>query len=131
MGKNFLANNCKIEDRDDRGYYLVERWILSIIQTENPAKIIGEGTLKNGHFLEENIHFLGLTKIKNVDCTLQQISTNKICTDRVFGKYLKAWPLIKILDIGGAQVKTSFGTIEEPPIPPHIHAGIITFLCLS
>ena len=31
---------------------MVERWILSIIQTENPTKITGEG----------------LTKIKNINC---------------------------------------------------------------
>ena len=34
-----------------------------------------------------------------------------------------AWPLIKVLDIGGDEVETSFGTVEAPPIPPHIHAG--------
>ena len=42
-GRNILAPNSALEDRDDRGYYLVERWIMSIIQTENPAKINGEG----------------------------------------------------------------------------------------
>ena len=31
--------------------------------------------------------------------------------------------MIKVLDIGGDPVKTSFGTTEKPPIPPHIHAG--------
>ena len=37
--------------------------------------------------------------------------------------YKSSWPLIKVLDIGGPRVKTSFGTTEEPPIPAHIHAG--------
>ena len=92
------------KDVDDRGYYLVERWVLSIIQTENPAKVIGEG----------------LTRIKNIG-TLKEISES--CPEKVFGNYLKSWPLIKVLDIGGDPVKTSFGTTEKPPIPPHIHAG--------
>lgn len=47
------------------------------------------------------------------------------CPEKVFGNYLKSWPLIKVLDIGGDPVKTSFGTTERPPIPPHIHAGCI------
>jgi len=94
------------KDVDNRGYYLVERWVLSIIQTENPAKVIGEG----------------LTKIKNIG-TLKEISES--CPEKVFGNYLKSWPLIKVLDIGGDPVKTSFGTTERPPIPPHIHAGCI------
>ena len=65
---------------------MVERWILSIIQTENPTKITGEG----------------LTKIENVNCSLKEIADS--CPEMVFGKYLKAWPLIKILDIGGKSI---------------------------
>merc|ERR1719427_2463101 len=71
-GNNFIANNSSVEDVDKRGYYLVERWILSIIQTENPSKIIGEG----------------LTKMKNIG-TLKEISDS--CPEKVFGSYLKSW----------------------------------------
>jgi len=104
-GRNILTPNSRLEDRDDRGYYQVERWIMSVIQTQNPVKINGEG----------------MTRIKNVNCTLRQIADS--CPELVFGTYLKAWPLIKVLDIGGEEVETSFGTVEAPPIPPHIHAG--------
>merc|ERR1712235_196378 len=68
-GNNFIANNSSLEDVDDRGYYLVERWVLSIIQTENPAKVIGEA----------------LTRIKNIG-TLKEISES--CPEKVFGNYL-------------------------------------------
>ena len=59
------------KDVDNRGYYLVERWVLSIIQTENPAKVIGEG----------------LTKIKNIG-TLKEISDS--CPEKVFRNYPKS-----------------------------------------
>ena len=42
-GRNILTPNSRLEDRDDRGYYQVERWIMSVIQTQNPVKINGEG----------------------------------------------------------------------------------------
>lgn len=80
-------------------------WILSIVQTQNPV-------MKNGE---------GLTRLKNVGCLLSEAVD--VMEDTLLGSYKAAWPLIKILDIGGAKVETSFGTIEEPPIPAHIHAG--------
>ena len=56
-----------------------------------------------------------MTRIKNVNSTLRKIAD--VCPDLVFGKFLKgklleeryfqpflAWPLIKVLDIGGDQV---------------------------
>lgn len=41
------------------------------------------------------------------------------------GKFGTEWPLIKILDIGGAAVEPTFapGQPETPPIPAHVHAG--------
>ena len=36
------------------------------------------------------------------------------------------WPLVKILDIGGKPVVPSFSDEPEvPPIPAHVHNGIV------
>ena len=69
-------------------------WILSIVQTENPKMKVGEG----------------LTRIKNVGCQLSEAV--QLIEDQLLGSYKSKWPLIKILDIGGKKVKTSFGTVE-------------------
>ena len=50
-GKNILTKNSKEEHTDKRGYYLVERWIMSLIQTENPTKIVGEGKNRERFFM--------------------------------------------------------------------------------
>jgi len=55
----------------------------------------------------------------------------KVCEHDVMGKYLHAWPLIKVLDIGGSVVQPDFGSgdnfvpTEVPPIPCHVHSGYI------
>ena len=57
----------------------------------------------------------GLTKLRNVNCSLSEAVHEM--EEELFGSFKSHWPLIKILDIGGQKIATSFGTIEEPPIP--------------
>ena len=44
--------------------------------------------------------------------------------DALFGGHERAWPLTKVLDIGGVPTMPSFGlAAERPGIPAHVHAG--------
>ena len=111
-GRDIIAKNSRFEKgyTDERGYVPVEWWVMSLTQAENAIKKKDEG----------------LTKIKLIDgnsILLQEAS--EIAENEIFGNYKKAWPLTKILDIGGVKKKTSFGNEEVPPIPPHVHGGDI------
>jgi hypothetical protein len=48
--------------------------------------------------------------------------TLAVMNKHVLGQYATTWPLIKLLDIGGAPVNV-FGDPECPPIPCHVHSG--------
>ena len=111
-GRDIIARNSRFEKgyTDERGYVPVEWWVMSLTQAENALGKKDEG----------------LTKIKLIDghsILLQEAS--EIAEKEIFGSYKKAWPLTKILDIGGVQKKTSFETQEVPSIPPHVHGGEI------
>ncbi|CAG5096894.1 Oidioi.mRNA.OKI2018_I69.XSR.g14833.t1.cds [Oikopleura dioica] len=104
-GNNFLGKNSSDEEPDQRGYWPVERWILSLVEAQNPVKLTGEG----------------LTKVQGYDFSF--LDAVNACEERLLGTFRDSWPLIKVLDIGGKLTQTSFGTNEIPPIPAHIHAG--------
>lgn len=107
-GRNILAKNSSFEtDADDRGYVPVEWWIMSLTTAENEKKRQCEGVTRilvndKKPFLKDVLSYVD-----------------------VLGSFKKNWPLTKILDIGGNPVKTSFGTEEVPPIPTHVHSGIV------
>ncbi len=107
-GRDIIAKNSSFEkDCDNRGYVPVEWWIMSLTHAQNDKKKQGEGYT----FIMINDKKVFLKEVLNyVD---------------VLGKYKKNWPLTKILDIGGKSVKTSFGEEEVPPIPAHVHSGLV------
>ncbi len=111
-GRDILAKNSRFEKGyvDERGYVPVEWWIMSMTQAGNAVKKAGEG----------------ITRIQLSDgASLLLTQARELCEQELFGNFAQHWPLTKILDIGGAKVKTSFGTEEVPPIPPHVHFGEI------
>ncbi len=97
--------------RDRSGYAPVEWWVLSTTQAENPDYEPGEG----------------ITRLILGDAaTLPLTEALGAAGQCLFGSFLDRWPLTKILDIGGAEVIPDFTDRPEvPPIPPHVHAGII------
>ena len=46
----------------------------------------------------------------------------KSVAKELLGDYQDCWPLVKVLDIGGAKV-SFLGKQEVPPIPVHVHSG--------
>ena len=95
---------------DARGYAKVEWWVMSMTAAENPLPIPGEG----------------MTKILIADELFSLDQAAALAGDVLFGAYLHRWPLTKVLDIGGATVVPDFRSVpEDPPIPPHVHAGVI------
>ncbi len=112
-GRDIIAKNSKFTEGyvDDRGYVPVEWWIMSKTPAENEITKENEGLsylfLENG----EKILFKDAIEIAGED---------------LLGDYVEAWPLTKILDIGGEQIKSSFSESPEvPPIPVHVHSGDI------
>jgi hypothetical protein len=90
------------------GYRPVEWWIMSATGAENQLSVEGEGTT--------DLELAGGKRASARDV---------LCSPRFFGGATSRWPLIKILDIGGAPVPTDMGTRERPPIPPHVHSGYV------
>lgn len=111
-GRNIIAKNSEFSEDfvDDRGYVPVELWLMSLVEAENPKK-------KNGE---------GLAKISLCDGEITLKQASKVAEEELFGIWKNAWPLAKILDIGGVPKKTSFSDEwEVQPIPPHVHGGDI------
>lgn len=106
IGKN---NAFVSELMDTRGYLPVEWWIMSITSAENAIKKENEG----------------LTLLIVNDKKFLLKDAIKTSGKDLLGEFVDSWPLTKILDIGGQQVQTSFGTQEVPPIPCHVHSGNI------
>jgi len=121
-GRNILAPNSDFQcHADHRGYVPVERWILSITSAGNELQKENEGlstvTLLDGR----EYFFKDLIRSESL----------------LLGDYSTAWPLTKVLDIGGPPVRPNFekeGNLsaaeedeeeETPPIPCHCHAGVI------
>jgi hypothetical protein len=109
FGNNIIASNGTLNDADDRGFVPVELWIMSTVEADNPIQKKGEG----------------LTTITIEGEKHSLLSLKEIAPSVVFGDYANEWPLTKILDIGGQKIKTSFNTEEIPPIPVHVHGGLI------
>jgi hypothetical protein len=112
-GRDILAPNSQFipEFQDERGYLTVERWIMSLSAAVN--------RLPRAH---EGISRLRLTDGEPVLLT----EAAAACGERLFGSCLDRWPLVKLLDIGGAPVVPSYGGAPEaPPITFHVHSGEI------
>ncbi len=105
FGNDIIAKNSSLANADSRGYVPVELWIMSMVGAENTIRVEGEGMT--------NI------QIGNEWVTLKELAS--VAGSSIFGNYVDAWPLTKILDIGGTPIETSFGTKEVPPIPVHVH----------
>jgi sugar/nucleoside kinase (ribokinase family) len=119
LGRDILALNSKLEAGyvDDRGYVPVEWWLCSTVMAGNPIEKENEGVAS---------FFVGdPTSTKTVLFT----DVLNVAEPEVLGKYRHAWPLIKVLDIGGSAISPNFngekGTEEVPPIPCHVHSGYI------
>jgi len=114
-GRDIIAQNSKFEEGyvDHRGYVPVEWWIMSKTPAENDKPKENEGL--SSVYLETELRQETILFKDAVD----------IAKEKLLGTFADAWPLTKILDIGGAPVRTSFGTEEVPPIPCHIHSGNI------
>ena len=111
-GRDIIAKNSKFEEGyiDQRGYVPVEWWIMSLTQAENEIMKEGEG----------------LTEIKIESKFIPLHDIASLAEEKIFGKYMGSWPLTKILDIGGTPVTPSFSNEPEvPPIPTHVHSGIV------
>jgi hypothetical protein len=111
-GRDILSRNSRFEPgyTDERGYVPVERWIMSVTEAENPKRGDGEGL--------SVIRLLGGGEIKLKEAL-------RHAGREIMGGFAGFWPLTKVLDIGGEPKKTSFGSLEVPPIPPHVHSGEI------
>eukprot|EP01114_Cavostelium_apophysatum_P024899 TRINITY_DN9947_c0_g1_i2.p1 TRINITY_DN9947_c0_g1~~TRINITY_DN9947_c0_g1_i2.p1 ORF type:complete len:403 (+),score=104.80 TRINITY_DN9947_c0_g1_i2:19-1227(+) len=118
-GRNIVSRNSEKEDTDERGYYAVERWIVSKTLAENDKPKENEG--------------LSYVILKAKDQSIrkvQLVDLLKADQKKVMGEYADKWPLTKILDIGGKPVKPNFGDASDevpeeeiPPIPAHVHYG--------
>ncbi len=109
FGNSIIAPNSSKADADQRGFVPVELWIMSVVENANPLKLPNEG----------------ITKIKIGDDAVLLTELRDVAGELIFGKYADAWPLAKIIDIGGSPVTTSFGTTETTPIPVHVHGGTV------
>ncbi len=109
-GRDIVAKNSEFKQGyvDERGYVPVEWWIMSITQAENDKKKDLEGLTEI--FVDGKPVLL-----RDVIESVPALRTFK-----------SRWPLTKVLDIGGVPVKPSFSEDREvPPIPAHLHSGIV------
>ena len=113
-GRGLLADNTSFSSpaADSRGYLPVERWVMSACEAANPTPESGEG-------LSEVVLNDGTR------CAFRDAVGR--CADVLLAEFPpSAWPLVKVLDIGGEPVSPDFHDgMEAPPIPPHIHPGPI------
>jgi hypothetical protein len=137
-GRDIIAPNSRPEYADERGYLPVEWWIVSKTQALNEIQKEGEGLshlliLASPHLTSSSGESEEISSSSN---TTTQSSTGplynkvlfshlaKVMEKELLGTYGSAWPLIKLLDIGGQVVTPSFASSAEvPPIPLHVHAG--------
>lgn len=116
-GRNIIAKNKEVTDADERGYYPVEWWIMSLTEAENAVRRDGEGL---SHVL---------VKTAKGTASLLFRDAVSLAEHELVGTYKTKWPLTKILDIGGSEVVPSFCTCDQPPspevpsIPCHVHNG--------
>ncbi|XP_065188015.1 uncharacterized protein LOC135818546 isoform X1 [Sycon ciliatum] len=118
-GRDIIAPNSAFtaDKVDHRNYVPVEWWIMSCTQAQN-------GVMKDGE---------GITRLRLASGNHVPLSDALlVCEKDLFGDYATKWPLTKVLDIGGRAVKPSFvaddasaDSKEVPPIPCHVHAGLV------
>ena len=114
-GRGVIAPNTDFSpsNADSRGYVPVEWWIMS------------KSVAKNAKPLENE----GMTSILIAGESHPLPSLLEVANAELMGKYDYAWPLAKVVDIGGpAQVPNyscQEGEVEPevPPVPCHVHAG--------
>jgi len=111
-GRDIIAKNSDPEkDVDERGYFPVERWILSKTIAENDKMKANEG--------------LSILILQNLEVSFKDAVD--VAEKALLGDFAQKWPLTKISDIGGRPVKPKFsnGEADEevPPIPAHVHSG--------
>jgi hypothetical protein len=116
-GRDIIAKNSEPKFSDARGYFKVERWIMSATEAENEKKVSNEGVTR-------------LITEKGDSVLLKDAI--ECAGEILFGGYRQKWPLTKILDIGGpARVPTftdqddRIPPPEVPPIPCHVHSGLV------
>jgi len=123
-GRDILAPNSDIAlHGDERGYVPVEWWISSTVSAGNPILKDNEGVAS--YYLSTDAEPTLLTDILRAS------------EEEIFGDFGHAWPLIKVLDIGGRAVQPGFTeskssanpALEVPPIPAHVHNGYICRGC--
>ena len=124
LGKRYLAKFQKEPGyTDERGYVPVEWWLCSSVMAGNPVMKENEGIAK--FFISMN------DKEGSHEKNELRLFTDilEVAEEEVLGKYRHAWPLIKVLDIGGRATQPNFsgklGPEEVPPIPCHVHNGYI------
>eukprot|EP00118_Oscarella_pearsei_P004907 m.21791 g.21791 ORF g.21791 m.21791 type:complete len:395 (+) comp28221_c0_seq1:46-1230(+) len=112
-GRDILAPNSRFDSDlvDSRGYLPVEWWIMSKTPAENPIPKPNEG----------------ITHLKLVNGEeIPLPDAISVAEHALLGDHASKWPLPKVLDIGGRPVASSFNTAQEiPPIPCHVHAGVV------
>lgn len=114
-GRGVIAQNTDFSPSlvDARGYVPVEWWIMSKTVAKNAVPLENEG----------------ITSILVAGEPHPLPSILKVASEELMGPYEYAWPLTKVLDIGGpAQVpkyscQGGEAEPEVPPIPCHVHAG--------
>jgi hypothetical protein len=137
LGRDILAPNSSLVDHGDaRGYVPVEWWICSSVAAGNPIAKDGEGVAS--FFVPFFVPPSPSDEDVGEDdtATVRLTDILRVAERDVLGDYAHAWPLIKVLDIGGAAVAPLFSDNnnndaaatpprEVPPIPAHVHSGYI------
>ena len=114
-GRGVIAPNTDFSPSnvDHRGYVPVEWWIMS------------KSVAKNAKPLENE----GMTSILIAGKSHPLPSLLEVANAELMGKYDYAWPLAKVVDIGGPAQVPNYSCQEgevEPEVPPvlcHVHAG--------
>lgn len=125
LGRDILAKNSRKEPgyTDERGYVPVEWWLCSSVMAGNPIMKENEGIAK--FFIAMNDEE-GSNEKKELYLLTDIL---EVAEQEVLGNYRHAWPLIKVLDIGGRATQPHFSDKpapeEVPPIPCHVHNGYI------
>ena len=140
LGRDILAPNSKHENGDDRGYVPVEWWICSSVAAGNPILKDNEGIasffIQRGSMLSNRMYDeLDGESVRHACAKVLFTDILRVAESEILGSHSHAWPLIKVLDIGGAAVTPNFtssssSTVydapeEVPPIPAHVHSGYI------
>ncbi|KAH3743656.1 hypothetical protein Pelo_14933 [Pelomyxa schiedti] len=112
-GRNIVQGNNDTET-DDRGYFAVEWWIMSLTHALNAKPKDGEGISR-------------LILPGTAICSVGFLDAVTVAENELLGAYRALWPLTKILDIGGKPVSPSFAPDkpEVPGIPCHTHSGVV------